>query len=49
MKVVMWMGRLSLKGSMGDLGGCCFATGPGKYVKKDSGCGRLSPWGPLVM
>jgi hypothetical protein len=27
--------------------GSSFTGDPGRYVKKVSGCGHLSPWGPL--
>jgi len=44
----MGMERCSLKRLRGgDLGGSSFTGDPGRYVKKVSGCGHLSPWGPL--
>jgi hypothetical protein len=40
--------RLSLKRPRGGgLGGNSFTGYPGRYVKKVSGYGHLSPWGPF--
>ena len=40
------MGRLSLKRPRGGgLGGRSFTGDPGRYVRKVSGCGHLSPRG----
>ena len=41
------MKHISLKRpSGGGLVGISFIEDPGRYVKKVSGCGHLSPWGP---
>jgi len=34
-------------GGGGGGGGSSYIDDPGRYVRKVSGCGRLSPWGPL--
>jgi len=49
MKGALWMKRLSLKRLHGGLGGegSSFTGDPGRFVKKISGYGHLSPWGPL--
>ena len=41
--------RLSLKRLRGGVigGGSSFTRDPGRYVKKGSGYGHLSPWGPF--
>jgi hypothetical protein len=38
---------LSRKRLPGEPEGSSFTWDPGTYVKKVSGCGYLSPWGPL--
>ena len=49
-KGTLGMERLSLKrlrgGGLGGWGSS-FTGNPGRYVKKVSGCGYFSPWGPL--
>jgi len=48
MKGDLWMKRPSLKRLCeGGLRGSSFTGDPGRYVKKVSRYGHLSPWGPL--
>jgi hypothetical protein len=48
MKRALGMEHLSLKRLLGEgLGRRSFTGDPGIYVKKVSGYGHLSPWGPL--
>jgi hypothetical protein len=48
MKQALWMKLLSLKRLCGGgLRGSSFTEYPGRYVKKISVYGHLSPWGPL--
>ena len=48
MNGALWMEYLSLKRlCVGGRGGSSFTGDPGRYVKKVSGYGHLSPWGLL--
>ena len=40
---------LSIKALWGGLGWSSFTVDPGRYAKKVSRYGHLSPWGPLSM